>query len=119
VGGALDPRHTGGDEAVVLKEVQVLPGEAGEIVRLAGMLAFRTGEQGAAFRRDFEVEFIRPLGGVESLADELPRRAQTEAERKHLLGIHPASPLGGPRAAWRVGWRNSIHRPIHLERRGG
>src|SRR6266481_748869 len=44
---AIDPRHPCRDEAVVLEEVQVPPGEALEVVRLAGPLAVRAREQRA------------------------------------------------------------------------
>src|SRR5207248_2552948 len=38
---AIDPRHARGDEAGVLEEVQMLPGETLEVVRLAGAPRFR------------------------------------------------------------------------------
>jgi hypothetical protein len=58
---AIHPRHPRRDQAVVLEEVQMPPGEALEVVRLAGPLAIRAREQRATVRNHLQVRLMRPL----------------------------------------------------------
>jgi hypothetical protein len=53
--GASRARHPGGDGAVVLEEVQVAPGEPGEVMGLARPAAVRAGKQRPALGRHFQV----------------------------------------------------------------
>src|SRR6202030_3834651 len=93
---AIDPRHPRHNEAVVLKEVQMLPGENGEVMRLARPAAFWTGEQGSAFGGHFEVQFMRPLLDIKPLIAKFPRLAQAKPEREHILRFHRRPPCRHP-----------------------
>src|ERR1700674_4807164 len=89
---AIDPRHPRRDEAVVLEEVQVLPGEAREVVRLAGPLAVRTRKQRTPLCDHLKVKLVRSLLHIQPLAGKLPWRAQTKPERKYILRFHRPAP---------------------------
>ena len=86
--GTVGARHLGGDEAVVLEEVQMAPGELGKVVRLAGLAAYRTGEQAAAFGGDLNVQFMRLLAGIELQADQPPWRRHPQPQSQNRIGVH-------------------------------
>jgi hypothetical protein len=52
------------DVAVVLEEVQMAPGEFGEVMRLAGLIADRAGKQAAAVGGNLQVEFMWLFAGL-------------------------------------------------------
>jgi len=74
----------------------MLPGENGEVRRLARPAAFRTGEQSAAFRDHFEVQFMRPRLDIKPLTEKFPRLAQAKPEREHILRFHRRPPCRHP-----------------------
>src|SRR4051794_38628121 len=91
--GAVGARHLGRDVAVVLEEVQVPPGELGEVVRLARVAAHRAGEQAAAIGGDLKVQFMRLFASIEALTDRSPRRCHPQA-------LRPVSDYPAPSTAW-------------------
>ena len=96
---ASDPRHPCGDEAAMLEEVQVLPGKALEVVRLAGAPALRAGKHRAPVRNHLQVQLMRPLLDIQPLAGKLPRRAQAKPEREYLPRFHRSAPHAASRPA--------------------
>src|SRR5512134_3191980 len=85
---AVGARHLGGDVAVMLEEVEMPPGELGEVVSLAGLAARWARKQGAALGGDLEVQLVGLRGGVEPLADQPPRRRHAKAQRQDVVGVH-------------------------------
>ena len=118
VGLAVDPRHPRRDEAVVLEEVKMLPSEGGEVVRLASPPALRAGKHCAAIRDHLEMQFMRPLFGVQTLAGKFPWRTQAKTEREYILCFHPR-PHAPTTSAWMPHSQGSTDARFHSERRGG
>ena len=86
--GAVGARHLGRDVAVVLEEVQVAPGELGEVVRLARLAAHRAGEQAAAIGGDLKVQFMRLFAGIQALTDQSPRRCHPQPQSQYGIRVH-------------------------------
>src|SRR5271156_587151 len=86
--GAVGARYLGRDVAVVLEEVQVAPGELGEVVRLSGLAADRAGELAAAVGGDLQVKFVRLFAGVQALADQSPRRRHPQPQTQYGIRVH-------------------------------
>jgi hypothetical protein len=86
--GAVGARHLGGDEAVVLEEVQVAPRELGKIVRLARLAANRAREQAAALGGDLQVQFVRLFVGIKLLANQPPRRRNPQPQSQNRIRVH-------------------------------
>src|SRR5271156_2174992 len=86
--GAVGARYLGRDVAVVLEEVQVAPGELGEVVRLAGLAADRAGELAAAVGGDLQVKFVRLFAGVQALTDQSPRRRHPQPQSQYGIRVH-------------------------------
>ena len=116
--GTIGARHLGRDVAMVLEEIQMAPGEGVEIMRLARPGAIRAGEPRATVRRHFDVQFLRPLVGGQSLAYQLPRRRQPKAQAKNIVRIHRPSLRRRFSAPKGTLSRCQKHRRFHLERRG-
>src|ERR1700737_2921548 len=70
---------------VVLEEVKMLPRDGGEVVRRAGPPALRAGTHGTAIRDRLEMQLLRPLFGVQTLAGKFPWCTQARTEREHIL----------------------------------
>jgi len=113
-----NPRHPGRDEAVVLEEVQVLPSEALEVVRLAGPLAFRAREQRAPLRDHLQLQLIGSLLDIQPLAGKLPWLAQAKPERKHILCFHRPASHAPTLVACGARTPHSTAGQFHLKRRG-
>src|SRR4051794_3358256 len=86
--GTVGARHLGRDVAVVLEEVQVAPGELGEVVRLARLAAHRAGEQAAAVGGDLKVQFMRLFAGIQALTDQSPRRRHPQSQSQYGIRVH-------------------------------
>ena len=85
---AIDPRHPRRDEAVMLEEVQMPPGEAGEVVRLAGRLPHpgtgtaRRGPRPPPDAAGWAACRCRAAGRPASTA------ASRRAPRQNVVGVH-------------------------------
>jgi hypothetical protein len=87
--GAIRAWQLRGDVAVMLEKVQMAPTEFGEVVRLAGLAADRTGKQAAAVGGDLQVEFMWLFAGFQALVDQPPRRRQAKPQRQYGVLVHP------------------------------
>jgi hypothetical protein len=85
---AIHPRHTRRNEAVVLEEVQMLPGETVEVVGPTGALAVRAGEKRPTIRDDFKVQFMRLLCDIQPLPGKFPRRFQAKPKGQNVPSFH-------------------------------
>src|SRR5512134_1686316 len=77
----------------MLEEVEMPPGELGEVVSLAGLAARWARKQGATLGGDLEMQLVGLGGGVEPLADQPPRRRHAEAQRQYVVGVHGLPPF--------------------------
>src|SRR5258708_11601869 len=96
----------------------VPPGEALEVVRLAGPFAVRAREQRATVGDHLKVQLMRPLLDIQPMTGKLPRLVQTKPEREHVLRVHPTAPHAAIAPACKAPRPRSTVSRFHLERRG-
>ena len=89
---ATHSRHARRQVAVMLEEVEVAPREFQEVMGLAVSATARTGMTGAPVRAERQMEFVRNLLGVQSLAHNLPGRCQSQAKGEDVLCAHAVPP---------------------------
>ncbi len=76
------------DIAMVLKEVQVLPGKNFKVMSLRSFTALGAWIETTAFSTYIEYQLIGFLCCIEMLINYFPRCLQAEAEHKYLITIH-------------------------------
>jgi len=90
---ATDPRNLGGDVTVILKEVEMAPGQLLEIVCLAQPSANRTGVQGTPVRPDRKPKLMGNLRGVEDLPRYLPGLLKSQTQTDDIPAVHHFPPF--------------------------
>jgi hypothetical protein len=85
---ALDPGHIGSKIAMVLKKVQMPPGEFPEVMSLALFCAHGTGIPGTPVSTDSNMELMRRFVGFKMLINNLPWFFQTKAKGHYIFGKH-------------------------------
>ena len=74
--------------AVMLKEVEMAPGELRKVVSLAGTPAGRARIERAPLSFDAQVKAVRVDVDVEMRGDDAPGRFQPKANREDLVSVH-------------------------------
>jgi hypothetical protein len=85
---AVCARDLGGDVAMVLEEVQMAPGEFGEVMRFTGLAADRAGKQAAAVGGNLQMQFVWLFAGLQTLIDQPPRRRHSKPQSQYCIRVH-------------------------------
>jgi hypothetical protein len=76
---------------MVLEEVQMTPGEFGEVMRFAGLAANRAGKQAAAVGGNLQMQFVWLFAGLQTLIDQPPRRRHSKPQSQYSRRVHSRS----------------------------
>src|SRR5271169_2945244 len=73
---------------MVLEEIQMAPGEFGEVMGFTGLAADRAGKQAAAVGGNLQVQFVWLLAGLQPLIDQSPRQRHSKPQSQYGIRVH-------------------------------